>query len=104
MLEDWGDEVLNHAIHLIRNADSPEKRVQAEKELATHFETLDQLFTGKKFIFDRMTIADIAIFTQLHYLYTVVKYEIPARYKNLHAWMDLMCRTAKMSSIYDKAA
>ncbi|MGH7833739.1 MAG: glutathione S-transferase family protein [Candidatus Binatia bacterium] len=104
MLEDWGDEVLNHAIHLIRNADSPEKRVQAEKELATHFETLDQLFTGKKFIFDRPTIADIAIFTQLHYLYTVVKYEIPARYKNLQAWMDLMCRTAKMSSIYEKAA
>jgi glutathione S-transferase len=99
MLEDWGDEVLNRAIHLIRNADSPEKRVQAEKELATHFETLDQLFTGKKFIFDRMTIADIAIFTQLHYLYTVVKYEIPVQYKNLHAWMDLMCRTAKLSSI-----
>jgi glutathione S-transferase len=104
MLEDWGDEVLNHAIHLIRRADSPEKRSEAEKELATHFQTLDQLFTGKKFIFDRMTIADIAIFTQLHYLYTVVKYEIPAQYKNLHAWMDLMCRTAKMASIHDKAA
>jgi glutathione S-transferase len=104
MLEDWGDEVLNHAVHLIRNADSAEKRVRAEKELATHFDTLDQLFSGKKFIFDRLTIADIAIFTQLHYLYTVVKYEVPERYKNLHAWMDLMCRTAKMASIYDKAA
>lgn len=104
MLEDWSDEVLIHAIHLMRRAESPEARKEAEKELGTHLQSLDQLFTGKKFIFDGMTIADIAIFTQLHYLYTVVKYEVPASYKNLHAWMDLICRTLKLSSLYDLAA
>ena len=104
MLEDWSDEVLIHAIHLMRRAESPEARKEAEKELGIHLQSLDQLFTGKKFIFDGMTIADIAIFTQLHYLYTVVKYEVPASYKNLHAWMDLICRTLKLSSLYDLAA
>jgi glutathione S-transferase len=51
-----------------------------------------------------MTIADIATFTQLHYLYTVIKYEIPANYKNLHAWMDLMRGTLNLPSLYDAAA
>jgi glutathione S-transferase len=104
MLEDWSDEVLIHAIHLMRRAESSEARQQAEKELGIHLRSLDQLFTGRQFIFDRMTIADIAIFTQLHYLYTVVKYEVPASYKNLHAWMDLMRRSLKLASLYDLAA
>lgn len=104
MLEDWSDEVLIRAIHLMRRAEGPEARKEAEKELGIHLQSLDQLFTGKKFIFDRMTIADIAIFTQIHYLYTVVKYEVPASYKNLHTWMDLMRRTLKLSSFYDLAA
>ncbi len=104
MLEDWSDEVLIHAIHSMRRAESPEARKEAEKELGIHLQSLDQLFTGKEFIFDRMTIADIAIFTQLHYLYTVVKYEVPLSYRNLHAWMDLMRRTLKLASLYDLAA
>ncbi|MFQ5903021.1 MAG: glutathione S-transferase family protein [Candidatus Binatia bacterium] len=104
MLEDWSDEVLIRAIHLMRQAEGPEARKEAEKDLGIHLQSLDQLFTGKKFIFDRVTIADIAIFTQLHYLYTVVKYEVPTSYKNLHAWMDLMRRTLRLSSLYDLAA
>ncbi|TAJ79927.1 glutathione S-transferase family protein [bacterium] len=104
MLEDWSDEVLIHAIHLMRRADNPEARKGAEKELGIHLQSLEQLFTGKSFIFDRMTIADIAIFTQLHYLYTMVKYEIPTSYKNLHAWMDLMRRSLKLASLHDLAA
>ena len=104
MLEDWSDEVLIHAIHLMRRADNPEARKGAEKELGIHLQSLDWLFDGKTFIFDRMTIADIAIFTQLHYLYTVVKYELPASYKNLHRWMDLMRSSLKLASLYDIAA
>lgn len=104
MLEDWADEVLIHAIHLMRRAENPEARKGAEKELAVHLRSLDQLFTGKKLIFDRMTIADIAIFTQLHYLYTVIKYEIPVSYKNLLAWMELMRRDLKLGTFYDVAA
>jgi len=104
MLEDWSDEVLIHAIHLMRRAETPEARQIAEKELGIHLRSLELLFAGKKFIFDRMTIADIAIFTQLHYLYTVVKYEIPASYGSLHLWMDLMRQTLKLASLYDIAA
>ena len=104
MLEDWSDEVLIHAMHLMRRAESPEARKEAEKELAVHFQSLDQLFTGKRFIFDRMTVADIAIFTQLHYLYTVIKYEVPDSYKNLHTWMELMRNSLKLASLYDFAA
>lgn len=104
MLEDWSDEVLIHAIHLMRRAENPEARAQAEKELAVHLRSLDQLCAGKKFIFDRMTLADIAVFTQLHYLYTVVKYEVPRSYDNLHAWMDLMRGSLKLASLYDTAA
>ncbi|MEK6600894.1 MAG: glutathione S-transferase family protein [Candidatus Binatota bacterium] len=104
MLEDWSDEVLIHAIHLMRRADNPEARKGAEKELGIHLQSLDRLFDGKTFIFDRMTMADIAIFTQLHYLYTVVKYELPASYKDLHKWMDLMRRSLKLASLTDMAA
>lgn len=104
MIEDWSDEVLIHANHAMRRADSPEARKKAEEELGIHLKTLDQFFAGRKFIFDHMTIADISIFTQLHYLYTVVKYEIPAGHRNLHAWLDLMRRTLKLGSLYDVAA
>ena len=99
MLEDWSDEVLIHANHAMRRAETPEARNKAEEEFAVHFSTLDQLFTGRKFIFDRMTLADISIFTQLHYLYTVVKYEIPATYKNLHSWLELMRRSLKLNAL-----
>jgi glutathione S-transferase len=99
MLEDWADEVLNMAIRMLRRAETPEARKEAEKGLDVHFRTLDQYFTDKQFIFGRMTIADIAIFVQLHYLYTVVKYEIPAEHRNLTKWMDLMRRNLKLDSL-----
>jgi len=104
MLEDWADEVLIHAIHLMRRAENPEARMEAEKELGIHLQSLNQFFNKKGFIFDRMTIADMAIFSQLHYLYTVVKYEVPADYKDLHVWMDLMRESLKLSSLYDFVA
>ena len=104
MLEDWADEVLIHAIHLMRRAENAEARMEAEKELAIHLQSLNRFFNKKGFIFDRMTIADMAIFSQLHYLYTVVKYEIPADYEDLHVWMDLMRESLKLSSLYDFVA
>jgi glutathione S-transferase len=100
-LEDWSDEVLIHANHAMRRADTPEARQKAESQWDAHFNTLDQMYTGKKFIFDRMTIADMAIFSQLHYLYTTVKYEIPARYRNVHAFMENMRQTLKINSLAD---
>src|SRR5437870_2926866 len=100
-LEDWSDEVLIHANQAIRRADTPEARKKAEDEWDVHFKTVDQLFTGKKFIFDRMTLAGISIFSQLHYLYTVVNYDIPARYKNVNAFMELMRQTLKLESLSD---
>jgi glutathione S-transferase len=99
MLEDWSDEVLIHANHTIRRAETPEARKHAEDVFAVHFSTLDQLFTGRKFVFERMTLADISIFTQLHYLYTVVKYDIPGTHKNLHAWLELMRRSLKLNAL-----
>ena len=101
MLEDWSDEVLLNAILLIRWAENPEARIEGEKKLAIHLQSLDQFFNRKGFIFERLTIADMSIFTQLHYLYTVVKYEIPADYRDLHTWMDLMRKSLKLSSLYD---
>jgi glutathione S-transferase len=98
-LEDWSDEVLIHANHAIRRADTPEARKKAEAEWAVHFQTLDQIYSGKKFIFDRMTIADMAIFSQLHYLYTAVNYEIPGSYKNVSAFMENMRQTLKLGSL-----
>jgi glutathione S-transferase len=104
ILEDWADEVLNQAVRTIRRAETPEARAAAEKGLEIHFRSLDQFFTGKQFIFDRMTIADIAIFAQLHYLYTVVKHEIPSSYKNLHVWLDRVRQSLNLSSLHDLAA
>jgi glutathione S-transferase len=100
-LEDWSDEVLIHANHAIRRADTPETRKKAEDQWAVHFSTLDQIYSGKRFIFDRLTIADAAIFSQLHYLYTAVKYEVPANYKNVHAFMENMRQTLKLKSLSD---
>lgn len=100
-LEDWSDEILIHANHAMRRADTPEARKKAEAEWAVHFNALDQMYTGKKFIFDRMTIADIAIFSQLHYLYTAVKYEIPSKHKNVTAFMENMRQTLKLKSLED---
>jgi glutathione S-transferase len=100
-LEDWSDEVVIHANHAIRRAETPEARKKAEDEWAVHFSTLDQMYSGKKFIFDRLTIADAAIFSQLHYLYTAVKYEVPANYKNVHAFMENMRQTLKLKSLSD---
>jgi glutathione S-transferase len=100
-LEDWSDEVLIVANHAMRRADTPEARKKAEDQWDTHFNTLDQIYSGKKFIFDRITIADMAIFSQLHYLYTTVKYEIPARYKNVNAFMENMRQVLKLKSLAD---
>jgi glutathione S-transferase len=104
MLEDWADEVLNLAIRGFRHAETPEARREAEKGLEVHFRTLDQFCTGRQFIFGRMTMADIAIFVQLHYLYTAVKYEIPPAHKNLLAWMDFMRANLKLDSLQAFAA
>lgn len=98
-LEDWSDEVLIHANHAIRRAETPDVRSKAEAEWASHFAILDQIYSGKKYIFDRMTIADIAIFSQLHYLYTAVKYEIPTKYRNVNAFMENMRQTLKLKSL-----
>ncbi len=103
-LEDWSDEVLIRANHAIRRADSTEARKKAEQEWDVHFNTLDQIYSGKKFIFDRMTIADIAIFSQLHYLYTTVKYEVPSKYKNVNAFMENMRQTLKLNSLAESFA
>jgi len=98
-LEDWSDEVLIHANHGLRRAETPEARKKAEEEWTVHFKTLDQIYSGKKFIFERMTIADIAIFSQLHYLYTTIKYDIPANYKNVNAFMENMRQTLRLNSL-----
>ena len=100
-LEDWSDEVLIHANHAMRRADNPEAKQKAQAEWASHFKTLDQIYAGKKFIFDKLTLADISIFSQLHYLYTAVKYDVPAEYKNVHAFLDNLRRTLKLNSLAD---
>jgi len=100
-LEDWSDEVLILANHAMRRAETPEARKKAEEQWDVHFNTLDQIYSGKKFVFERMTVADMAIFSQLHYLYTTVKYEIPAKYHNLNAFMENMRQTLKLKSLAD---
>ena len=100
-LEDWSDEVLIHANHALRRAETPDARKKAEAEWDVHFNTLDLLYSGKKFVFERMTIADAAIFSQLHYLYTTVKYEIPTKYKNVHGFMENMRQALQLKSLAD---
>ncbi len=100
-LEDWSDEVLIHANHAMRRAEAPDARKKAEAEWDAHFNTLDLLYSGKKFVFQRMTIADAAIYTQLHYLYTTVKYEIPGKYKNVQSFMENMRQMLRLKSLED---
>jgi len=100
-LEDWSDEVLIHANHALRRAETPDARKKAEAEWDVHFNTLDLLYSGKKFVFERMTIADAAIFSQLHYLYTTVKYEIQTKYKNVHGFMENMRQVLQLKSLAD---
>jgi glutathione S-transferase len=100
-LEDWSDEVLIHANHAMRRADSAEAKQKAEAAWDTHFNTLEQMYAGRKFIFERMSIADISIFSQLHYLYTAVKFDIPAKHKNVNAFMENMRQTLKLKSLAD---
>src|SRR5262245_1300955 len=100
-LEDWSDEVLIHANHAMRRAETPEARQKAEAEWDAHFNTLEQMYSGKKFLFERMTLADISIFSQLHYLYTAVKYDIPAKYRNVHGFLETMRQTLKLKSLAD---
>jgi glutathione S-transferase len=100
-LEDWSDEVLIHANHAMRRAETPEARKKAEEEWAVHFQTLDQIYAGRNYVFDRMTLADISIFSQLHYLYTTIKYDIPAEYKNVHAFMENLREVFKLESLAD---
>jgi glutathione S-transferase len=100
-LEDWSDEVLIHANHAMRRADNPEAKQKAQGEWESHFKTLDQMYAGKKFIFDKLTLADISIFSQLHYLYTAVKYDVPAQYKNVHGFLENMRQTLKLKSLAD---
>ncbi len=103
ILEDWADEVLFEAVHDMRPVESAETRKDGERRLQIHLQSLDQFLAGKKFIFDRLTMADIAIFVELHYLYTTVQYEIPGHYKNVGAWMNLMRESLKLSSLRDIA-
>jgi len=100
-LEDWSDEVLIHANHAMRRADNPEAKQKAQAEWENHFKTLDQMYAGKKFIFDKLTLADISIFSQLHYLYTAVKYDVPAQYKNVHGFLENMRQVLKLNSLAD---
>jgi glutathione S-transferase len=100
-LEDWSDEVLIHANHAMRRAETPDARKKAEAEWDGHFNTLDLLYSGRKFVFQQMTIADAAIFSQLHYLYTTVKYEIPTKYKNVHGFMENMRQALQLKSLAD---
>ena len=104
MLEDWADEVLNLPVRTIRWGQSPEAREGAKKDLEIHLRTLDQFFADGGFIFSVMTLADIAIFTQLHYLYTAAGHEIPPGFKKLHGWMALMQESLKLASLQDLAA
>ena len=78
---------------------------EGERRMHINLRNLETLFGGKKgFIFDRITLADIGIFVELHYLYTSVKSEVPSNYKKVHAWMDLIRQTLNLSTIDDIAA
>lgn len=104
ILEDWADEELNQAIRHIRNAENDEARKAAEKELAVHLDNLELLYSGKEYIFGKMTLADISIFAQLHFIYHAMKREIPANYKNVHAFMERMMKATGIASVQDVAA
>ena len=104
MLEDWADEDLNGAVMSFRRAKDEEAVKQAEKGLAVHLENLDLLYSGRDYIFGRMTLADISIYAQLHYLYTSLDREIDARYTHVHAFMARMMKATGVTSIKEAAA
>lgn len=105
VLEDWADVILFQSVHMMRSKEPPEVQKEGERLLQINLQTLEQWFAGKKeFIFDRITLADISVFVELHYLYTSVQSEVPAKYKNVHAWMDRVCRASNLSSLIDIAA
>jgi len=105
VLEDWADEVLYQSVHMMRPKEPREVRQEGERRLHVNLQSLEQWFSGKKeFIFDRITVADISIFAELHYLYTSVKSQVPPNYGNVHAWMDRMRRALNLSSLDDIAA
>ena len=79
MLEDWADEDLNGAVMGFRRAKTEEDVNEAEKGLAVHLENLALLYSGREFVFGQMTLADISIYAQLHYLYTSLDREIDSR-------------------------
>jgi len=103
ILEDWSDEILFKAVHDMRAVESADTKRKGEETLQVHLRSLDQFLGGKQFVFDRLTMADIAIFVELHYLYTTVEYEIPGHYENVRGWMDLVRQTLKLSSLQDLA-
>lgn len=103
MLEDWADEDLNGTVMRFRRAKDEEDVKQAEKELAVHLENLDLLYSGRDFVFDRMTLADISIYAQLHYLYTSLDREIDAGYTHVHAFLARMMKATGVASIKDVA-
>src|SRR5918995_2660794 len=43
-LEDWSDEVLIHANHAMRRADTPEARTKADAQWEAHFNILEQIY------------------------------------------------------------
>ena len=104
MLEDWADEDLNGAVMNFRRAKDEEDVKRAEKELAVHLENLELLYSGRDFVFGHMTLADISIYAQLHYLYTSLDREIDAGYTHVHAFMERMMKATGVASIKEVAA
>jgi glutathione S-transferase len=104
MLEDWADEDLNGAVMSFRRAKTEEDVSQAEKGLAVHLENLDLLYSGRDFVFGQMTLADISIYAQLHYLYTSLDREIDSGYTNVHAFIERMMKATGVTSIKEVAA
>lgn len=104
MLEDWADEDLNGAVMSFRRAKTEEDVNEAEKGLAVHLENLDLLYSGREFVFGQMTLADISIYAQLHYLYTSLDREIDSRYTNVHAFIERMMKATGVTSIKEVAA
>ena len=86
-----------------RRAQNDDDVKKAEEELAVHLENLDLLYSGRDFIFGRMTLADISIYAQLHYLYTSLDREIDAKYTHVHAFLERMMKATGVSSIKDVA-
>ena len=67
-------------------------------------ENLDLLYSGRDFVFGQMTLADISIYAQLHYLYTSLDREIDSGYTNVHAFIERMMKATGVTSIKEVAA